>query len=57
MLVDGGRLWMVKWNAMVCDKSLRRCLSGNAANDACKRFDLKRQAEAYLGWYEELAGR
>jgi glycosyltransferase involved in cell wall biosynthesis len=36
------------------DDPLRRRLGENAATDACQRFDLQRQAETYLDWYEEL---
>jgi glycosyltransferase involved in cell wall biosynthesis len=36
------------------DELLRRRLSENAAEDAKQRFDLEKQADAYLAWYEEL---
>lgn len=36
------------------DAPLCRCLGENAARDARKRFDLRRQANDYLGWYEQL---
>jgi glycosyltransferase involved in cell wall biosynthesis len=36
------------------DKSLRSTLGNNAAQDARRRFDLKREARAYLDWYEYL---
>lgn len=38
------------------DDTLRTQLGCNAAEDARRRFDLNRQVEAYLGWYEELMG-
>jgi glycosyltransferase involved in cell wall biosynthesis len=34
---------------------LRRHMSENAAREAHERFDLERQVDDYLGWYEELA--
>ena len=34
---------------------LRRRMSENAAKDARERFDLERQVDDYLQWYEELA--
>jgi glycosyltransferase involved in cell wall biosynthesis len=37
------------------DEHLRRRLGENAAADARKRFDLNKQVEAYLAWYQELA--
>jgi glycosyltransferase involved in cell wall biosynthesis len=36
------------------DETLRKHLARNAADDARKRFDLKRQVEAYLNWYCEI---
>ncbi|MCL5961439.1 MAG: glycosyltransferase [Chloroflexi bacterium] len=39
------------------DESLRRNLGANAALDAEKRFDLNRQAEEYLAWYQEIVRR
>jgi glycosyltransferase involved in cell wall biosynthesis len=36
------------------DDVLRRSLSTNAATDARQRFDLERQVDAYLGWYQEI---
>lgn len=36
-------------------ESLRRDLGVNAARDARSRFSLKRQVNAYLAWYQELA--
>jgi len=36
---------------------LRQELSGRAADQARRRFDLERQADTYLGWYAELADR
>jgi len=38
------------------DASLRRVLQENAAVDARRRFDLKRHARDYLGWYREILG-
>jgi glycosyltransferase involved in cell wall biosynthesis len=34
--------------------SLRRALGQNAAKDAARRFDLVKQANCYLEWYQEL---
>jgi len=39
------------------DGHLRRELSQNAAEDARRRFDLNRQVESYIEWYQEVAGR
>jgi glycosyltransferase involved in cell wall biosynthesis len=39
------------------DEGLRRRLSANAVLDACRRFDLQRQVDDYLNWYEEIAPR
>jgi len=36
---------------------LRRRMSENAAKDARERFDLQRQVDDYLQWYEQLAQR
>jgi glycosyltransferase involved in cell wall biosynthesis len=36
------------------DDSLRHRLGANAAKDARQRFDLRRQADAYLEWYKEI---
>ena len=36
------------------DDTLRHRLADNAAADGAKRFDLKSQVDAYLGWYEEI---
>ena len=36
------------------DEVLRQRLSQNAAQDAQKRFDLNRQVDDYLAWYEQL---
>ncbi len=36
------------------DEPLRRRMGENAASDAVQRFDLQRQADDYLKWYEEL---
>ncbi len=38
------------------DGCLRQRLGENAARDARRRFDLGRQADAYLEWYRELLG-
>jgi len=38
------------------DKCFRAKLGNNAAEDARRRFDLKREARAYLDWYEYLVG-
>ena len=39
---------------LLADSSLRIRLGKNAATDAARRFDLGREAEEYLDWYEEL---
>ena len=39
---------------LLTNNSLRRRLGENAALDAAKRFDLKRQADDYLEWYSAL---
>lgn len=39
---------------LLTDDSLLRRLSENAAKDAARRFDLKHQVKAYLGWYDEI---
>jgi glycosyltransferase involved in cell wall biosynthesis len=36
------------------DETLRKHLGHNAADDARKRFELKRQVEEYLQWYGEI---
>ncbi|MBI4524939.1 MAG: glycosyltransferase [Deltaproteobacteria bacterium] len=36
------------------DAELYRCLSANAVSDAQQRFDLQRQADNYLEWYEHV---
>lgn len=36
------------------DQCFRSTLGSNAAEDGRQRFDLKREAEAYLNWYEYL---
>jgi glycosyltransferase involved in cell wall biosynthesis len=36
------------------DKSLRLRMGENAARDAVKRFDLQRQADDFLRWYQEI---
>jgi glycosyltransferase involved in cell wall biosynthesis len=43
--------------ALLTNEALRSQLGRNAVRDARQRFDLNRQVEAYLGWYEELMGR
>ncbi|MEM4216736.1 MAG: glycosyltransferase [Candidatus Methanomethylicaceae archaeon] len=40
--------------ALLADDALRMQLGRNAAEDAQKRFDLSRQVETYLSWYEEI---
>jgi len=36
------------------DEGLRQRMSEQAAEDARKRFDLERQAQEYLNWYEGI---
>ena len=42
---------------LLSDDPMRMHLGRNAAEDAERRFGLNRQAEEYLDWYEEIAGR
>lgn len=44
----------VRIEQLLRDDSLRLRLSQNAAKDARERFDLERQVDAYLDWYEEI---
>jgi len=39
---------------LLADEPLRRTLAVHAAADARARFDLQRQADRYLSWYESL---
>jgi glycosyltransferase involved in cell wall biosynthesis len=39
------------------DDSLRDRMGENAAKDAQERFDLQRQADEFLGWYEQILRR
>lgn len=39
---------------LLADDNLHRRLSHNAAETARRRFDLERQADEYLAWYQEL---
>lgn len=39
------------------DGPLREKLAGNASYTATQRFDLSRQADAYLSWYRDILGR
>jgi hypothetical protein len=39
---------------LLIDDTLRCRLGHNAAEDGRQRFDLKRQIDDYLGWYEEI---
>jgi glycosyltransferase involved in cell wall biosynthesis len=39
------------------DDRLRRRMAGDAADDARGRFGLDRQADNYLGWYQEILER
>jgi glycosyltransferase involved in cell wall biosynthesis len=42
---------------LLSDEVLRRQLGENAAKDARCRFDMERQVEAYLDWYQEILER
>jgi glycosyltransferase involved in cell wall biosynthesis len=44
-------------SVLLGDQALRACLGANARRDAQHRFDSSFQAEAYLGWYQELIAR
>ncbi len=39
------------------DGNLRECLGANAAQEAKIRFDLHKQVDAYLEWFEEILSR
>lgn len=47
-----GRHMEEAMESLLEDHMLRRRLSGNAARDAGRRFDLGRQVDTYLRWYE-----
>jgi glycosyltransferase involved in cell wall biosynthesis len=51
---DDSNAMTVAIERLLKDKSLRSTLGNNAAQDARRRFDLKREAETYLDWYEQL---
>lgn len=40
--------------SLIHSPSLRQQLSANAAQDACQRFSLEHQVDAYLDWYQAL---
>ena len=40
---------------LLTDRELRERLGRNAADDAARRFDVRRQVETYMAWYSELA--
>lgn len=39
---------------LLADESMRRRIAGKASETARQRFDLSRQARAYLEWYSEI---
>jgi glycosyltransferase involved in cell wall biosynthesis len=39
---------------LLSDDAYRRSMSAEAAQDASRRFDVRQQADLYLGWYREL---
>ena len=41
-------------DGLLSDDTLRRRMGENAAKDAQERFDLRRHANDYLQWYEQL---
>jgi glycosyltransferase involved in cell wall biosynthesis len=41
---------------LLTEAPLHRRLSENAARDAARRFDLQRQVDAYLEWYQDVLG-
>jgi glycosyltransferase involved in cell wall biosynthesis len=48
---------MAFWiDRLLKDKIGLSCMSKNAALDAKKRFDMKKQAETYIEWYKDLIG-
>jgi glycosyltransferase involved in cell wall biosynthesis len=42
---------------LLSDEALRAHMGARCAEDARRRFDLNRQADTYLGWYQEAARR
>ena len=40
--------------ALLSDDALRHRLGENAARDAAERFNITREAQAYLAWYQEI---
>jgi hypothetical protein len=42
---------------LLTDDALRMRFRRNAAEGAKRRFDLNRQVEAYLRWYQEILAR
>jgi glycosyltransferase involved in cell wall biosynthesis len=43
--------------SLLSNDSLRQQMSENASKDARERFDIEQQAERYLQWYAEIAGK
>lgn len=56
VLVPLGNAEAMVWAivTLLTNEDLRKRLGENAAKDAREKFNLQRQVEAYLGWYEEL---
>lgn len=52
----GGEAMAEGIGRLLDDGALRRELDENAARDARTRFDLQRQAQAYMDWYETILG-
>ena len=42
---------------LISNSELAACLGRNAARDACRRFDMARQAADFLEWYEQILAR
>jgi lipase chaperone LimK len=42
---------------VLSDKTLRHTLGQQAAESTLRHFDLRRQVEIYLEWYQDLAAR
>lgn len=51
------RMMALSIERILDNDAIRRRLGENAANDASTRFDLQREVNDYLAWYEELLER
>ena len=48
------RRWRAAVRFLFADEALMRNLGANAAKDASDRFDLERQTDKMIAWYEEV---